>query len=178
VAKQPIEHSYWVIPGRFLAGEYPRGLDELASEAKIEALIDAGVTAFIDLTEQDEGLRPYTYLLEPYKSSGVTHQRFPISDFKTPRSPAFTRAILDAIDRHLGEGRTVYLHCWGGVGRTGTIVGCWLARHGHRGEAALAKLHELWKQNPKSTARRSPETKEQETYILEWNERSSMDRGA
>ncbi len=25
----------------------------------------------------------------------------------------------------------VYVHCWGGVGRTGTVVGCWLLRHGY-----------------------------------------------
>ena len=28
--------------------------------------------------------------------------------------------ILDAVDRALAAGRNVYLHCWGGIGRTGT----------------------------------------------------------
>ena len=31
----------------------------------------------------------------------------------------------------------MYLHCWGGVGRTGTVVGCWLVRHGRTGDEAL-----------------------------------------
>ncbi|MBM9538479.1 hypothetical protein [Desulfobulbus alkaliphilus] len=47
---QPIEHCYWVVPGRFLAGEYPRTRNEAASVEKINALIQAGVTTFIDLT--------------------------------------------------------------------------------------------------------------------------------
>ena len=30
------------------------------------------------------------------------------------------------------DGRKVYVHCWGGVGRTGTVVGCYLVRQGER----------------------------------------------
>lgn len=37
----------------------------------------------------------------------------------------------------------VYLHCWGGIGRTGTIVGCWLARNGFPGKAALCLAESL-----------------------------------
>ena len=34
----------------------------------------------------------------------------------------------------------VYVHCWGGIGRTGTVVGCWLVRHGMTGDEALAEF--------------------------------------
>jgi len=57
---------------------------------------------------------------------------------------------------------------WGGVGRTGVIIGCWLARHRGGGEAALIQLRELWQQCPKSAFRQSPETLEQERYVLDW----------
>jgi len=166
----PIQHSYWVIPGRFLAGEYPRELKVQASRQKIDALVRAGVTAFIDLTEDDDGLEPYAPLLEAHKAKGITHQRFPIQDLSVPASLQQTKAILDAIDENLRQGKMVYVHCWGGVGRTGTIVGCWLARHEQPGQAALDRLHELWSQCPKSAIRRSPETWDQEQYILEWKE--------
>ena len=162
---KPIENCYWVIPGSFIDGEYPRDKDEESSRVKINALISSRITAFIDLTEENEGLLPYSGLLET-----ATHQRFPIRDVSIPGPSVITVAILDAIDRHIQQEGMVYLHCWGGVGRTGVIVGCWLARHGFKGEAALARLHELWKQCPKSTWRRSPETNEQEQYILEWEE--------
>lgn len=36
---KPIENSYWVVPGKFLAGEYPRDYDEESSQATINALV-------------------------------------------------------------------------------------------------------------------------------------------
>ena len=40
---RPIENCYWVEPGRFLAGEYPRNRDGEAVFAKLDALTAAGV---------------------------------------------------------------------------------------------------------------------------------------
>jgi len=85
-----------------------------------------------------------------------------------PRSKEGAVSILDAIDSHISQGRTVYVHCWGGVGRTGLIVGCWLTRNGGDGKSALLRLRELWQECPKSVSRISPETREQERYILDW----------
>ena len=163
--QQPVENCYWVVPGKFLAGEYPRNKDVESSQEKIDTLISAGVSAFIDLTEEDENLLPYAGLI-----SGASHQRFPIRDVSVPLSIIATVTILDNIDHHLRQERMVYLHCWGGIGRTGVIVGCWLARHGFGGESALLRLRELWQQCPKSSFRKSPETEEQERYILQWTE--------
>lgn len=120
---------------------------------------------FIDLTTESDGLLPYAALLET-----AIHFRFPIRDVSVPDSPDVTVAILDAIDAHLRRGEKVYLHCWGGVGRTGVIVGCWLARHGYPGNAALTRLRELWQQCPKSATKQSPETPEQAHYICNWAE--------
>jgi hypothetical protein len=167
---QPIEYCYWVSPNQLLAGEYPRTLEDKASRKKIGDLVRAGVRAFIDLTEESEGLLPYAHLLDQYKGHGVTHQRFPIQDVSAPKSKAATKATLNAIDRHIQDSRIVYVHCWGGVGRTGVIVGCWLARHGYPGESALARLQELWQQCPKSAYRVSPETMAQKQYVAMWRE--------
>ena len=165
MTSQPIENCYWVVPGKFLAGEYPRNKDKNSSITKINSLIGAGVSAFIDLTEKYEGLLPYSKLI-----GTASHQRFPIPDLSIPESPEVAMAVLDAIDFHISQGHVVYLHCWGGVGRTGVMVGCWLARHGYKGQAALDRLHRLWQKCPKSLHRKSPETKEQERYILRWEE--------
>src|SRR5262245_38078248 len=161
--RQPITQCYWVVPGTLLAGEYPRNTDEQSSHAKIRALLHAGVTAFIDLTEAQEGLYPYTAWI-----GTASHQRFPIRDGAIPASPDDKSAILDEIDGHMARRRLVYVHCWGGVGRTGVIIGCWLARHGLGGDAALTRLRELWRHCPKSVNRTSPETREQERYIMRW----------
>lgn len=166
----PIDHCYWVIPGKLLAGEYPRTPDEASSREKLARLTDAGVSAFIDLTEFDGRLadghpEPYAPLL-----SGQSHERFPIRDRSALATAELTKTALDAIDAHLAAGRTVYVHCWGGVGRTGTIIGCWLARRHEPGQAALDRLKELWSKNPKSRRPgiRSPETSEQERYVRRW----------
>ena len=168
--RRPIEMCYWVLPGKLLAGEYPRDLNEESSREKLRQLTDAGVSAFIDLTEPNEPtlhglMKPYAHLLD-----GPSHLRFAIRDRCIPASPELAKAALDAIDAHIAAGRTVYVHCWGGVGRTGTIIGCWLARHYEPGQAALDRLTELWQDNPKSRTRCSPETPNQVQYVLEWNE--------
>jgi len=165
ILKRPIEHCYWVAAGKLLAGEYPGAVERGAALEKIKAFADASVAAFIDLTEERDGLQPYAEFVEP-----AVYQRFPIRDVSIPVTAASTTATLDAIDAHIAEGRTVYVHCWGGVGRTGVIVGCWLARHGMPGHAALERLAELWKQCPKSARRDSPETSAQRNYITTWRE--------
>ena len=164
---RPIDMCYWVVPGKLLAGEYPRNLDEPSSIEKLARLTEAGVSAFIDLTEAGGTLKPYAYLL-----NGPSHERFGIKDQSVPATDELTKQALDAIDRHLEAGETVYVHCWGGVGRTGTIIGCWLSRHHEPGQAALDKLKELWKKNPKRHRRpRSPENDLQDDYILTWGDK-------
>jgi protein-tyrosine phosphatase len=103
----------------------------------------------------------------PTRVSRVT---FPVPDLSIPLSREQTRAILDTIDREIEAGGTVYLHCWGGVGRTGTIVGCWLVRHGMNPEEALARVAELWSTRPGSEWSSSPQTAEQFDYVREWRE--------
>lgn len=162
---RPIHHCYWVMPGKFLAGEYPRDLDGPGRFDKLRALESAGVTLFVDLTEDGE-LLPYSGELK-----SAEHRRFGIQDVDIPESPQQTAEILDTIDRHINDGGLVYLHCWGGVGRTGTIVGCWLARQdGLGGDDALLRLAELWRQCPKSGRNDSPETCLQRNYIRNWSE--------
>ena len=166
--KRPIRYCYWVEPGKLLAGEYPRDLDGGSSKEKIGALKDAGVTTFVDLTEEDE---EYLQPLKPYAdlASPAIHRRFPIEDTEIPPSRALTAAALDEIDRTIANGGVAHVHCLGGIGRTGTIIGCWLVRHGRTGEEALEHLAELWKQNPKhERAPFTPQNEEQCDYVLGW----------
>ena len=53
--ERPIENCYWVLPGKLLAGEYPRNKDESSSELKLAIRMSAessrtthGATACID----------------------------------------------------------------------------------------------------------------------------------
>jgi len=168
----PIPESYWVEPGRLLAGEYPGDFDRELTRKRIQALLDAGCDTFIDLTRPDE-IVPYTQaLFDAARAHGldVKYQRFPIEDFSVP-APEQMKSILDRMDERIQSGHTIYLHCWGGIGRTGTTVGCYLVRHGRSGEEALQQLAKWWKEVPKSYYHpRSPETQEQADFIRNWAE--------
>ena len=166
----PIPDSYWVEPGSLVAGEYPRNKDDASSPAKLRRLLEAGITLFLDLTEPGEsGLKPYGQLLrgEAARLGGkACHRRFAIQDMGTA-SPAIMTRILDEIDAAVGQGYVVYLHCYGGIGRTGTVVGCYLVRHGMTGDAALARIASLRAATPDGW-RVSPETNEQRQMVLGW----------
>ena len=167
---RPIPESYWVEPGRLLAGEYPSSLYEETTRNRIDALIEADLNVFIDLTRTGE-LLPYTQILfeeARVYSVKATYHRFPIGDFGLP-TPGQMKSILDRIDESLRAGQNIYLHCWGGIGRTGTAVGCYLVRRGRTGEEALTQLAEWWQTVPKSRYHlRSPETREQADFIRNW----------
>ena len=172
----PLPNSYWVRPGRFAAGEYPGDLDPCQAAAKLKTLLRAGIDHFIDLTGAGE-LRPYRDIAEreaPAHGVRVGYERFPIDDAGVPRSREWMARILDAIDAALDDGKTVYVHCWGGVGRTGTVVGCWLVRHGETGESALEQIDEWWRGVEKVwRIPGSPETTEQVEYVRNWVESSA-----
>ena len=100
----------------------------------------------------------------------VFHERFSITDKGLPSRTSMI-TILDAIDQSLASGHKLYLHCWGGIGRTGTTVGCFLVRHGLSGQAALHKLASLYRTAAQSKLYpNSPETREQIDFILNWHE--------
>jgi protein-tyrosine phosphatase len=171
-SKVPIPASYWVIRGKLLAGEYPGSRDVIEARQRIGALLDAGINTFIDLTYEWER-PPYLPLLaEKARSEDckLNYQRFQFPDFGIPPQAAM-HAALDAIDVALDEGRKVYLHCLGGIGRTGMTVGCYLVRHGRSGPQALSKLASLY-QNAAQNAvfPHSPENQRQIAFILEWKE--------
>ncbi|HUE99232.1 MAG TPA: hypothetical protein VMN99_08245 [Anaerolineales bacterium] len=175
---RPIRESYWVEPGHLLAGEYPGQYDEELTRKRIDALIEAGFDMFIDLTKPNETFPYVKTLFEEaiiYEAE-VAHHRFPIGDFGLP-TPEQMNSILDAIDEGLRAGRKIYLHCWGGIGRTGTTVGCYLVRQGRTGEEALDQLSAWWRGVPKSYHHlHSPETREQMDFIRTWIEHDDKSR--
>ncbi|MEJ5241211.1 MAG: hypothetical protein WHS87_08445 [Anaerolineales bacterium] len=165
---KPIENAYWVVEGHFLAGEYPLRGDEEESLRRLQAFLDYGFEAFFDLTVPGE-LPPYhslLFALAAERARHVEYHSFPIPDFGVPTQEEMKR-ILDALEGTLHRGLRTYLHCWGGVGRTGTVVGCYLVRRGLTGEEALQDLQRRWQHVPKSRYHpHSPETEEQRRFVL------------
>lgn len=170
---KPIPESYWVLPGRFLAGEYPAlRYDESRTRQRLTAFLNAGFDTFIDLTCEGERPPYFSKMKEEagYDGQEVSHQRFSFTDFHVPSHETMV-ATLEAIDTALAEDRKVYLHCVGGIGRTGTTVGCYLIRHGMKPAQALLRLGELYAAGAQSLFYpHSPESEEQIRFIMNWEE--------
>ena len=168
--KLPIIESYWVEENRFLAGEYPGSYDPTAMRRRIDSFLEAGVNTFINLTQPHELLSYETILKEQAEAYGVnaSHHRFAIRDHSIPSADMMT-SILNTIDNAINNGGCVYVHCWGGVGRTGVVVGCYLVRHGAANEQALAQVDRLYKTRPSNPYfAHSPESDEQMEFVRNW----------
>lgn len=71
------------------------------------------------------------------------------------------------MDRALNAQEKVYVHCWGGIGRTGIVVGCYLVRHGITGKTALSEIARL-REHTRDYPYPSPTQLSQEQIILNW----------
>ncbi len=163
----PLPYTYWVVPGKLLAGPYPAiwgGSGD--SRERPRLLLATGVTFFLDLTEENE-VRSYEHdLLSEAKAQGITahYRRKAIPDMTVP-TPSLMIEILNTLDAALNAGHTVYVHCLGGIGRTGTVVGCYLVRQGMAGQTALNEIIQL-----RGGRTNSPETPEQCRLVRDWAE--------
>jgi protein-tyrosine phosphatase len=173
--RRPNNNCYWLIPGRFLAGEYPGYSNDTATAMKMARFLDAGVNFFIDLTEPHE-LHHYEAVLKREAAArGITahYRRMSIRDVSVPTLDHM-QSILDTIDAALAAGHGVYVHCWGGIGRTGTVVGCYMVRHGNSGPEALQEIARLWENMEKKwRVSRSPETDAQHNFVRNWEEQKN-----
>ena len=177
----------YVVPNSLLsAGPYPGsppGTHRRDVAGKLQEFIDVGVRVFIDLTTKADRLAPYVPDLMPLSGGQeveVIHESLPIKDMSVCE-PSHMIRVLDTIDGHMQAGRPVYLHCWGGIGRTGMVVGCWLVRHGKSGEQALTEVNRLFRtMSPARVAKHaalgSPQTAEQRDVVRNWAGNDSTSR--
>jgi predicted protein tyrosine phosphatase len=165
-----------VVPKLLLAGEFPGAADPNEARRKLTRLADAGIRHVINLMEPDETdhsgnlFAPYKAVFEAVgKERGlqVSCVRFPVPDLGVP-PPRTMRAILDSIDGAIQRRRPVYIHCWGGVGRTGTAVGCFLLRRGIADSGNVFETIARLRKDDPAARRRSPETTAQEKMVLSW----------
>lgn len=131
----------------FWCGEYPGASESSRAVERLTELLSSGCRWFVDLTSPNEPtafgkLAPYAApdsdLLDSVAKrlgiNGVTYRRFPIRDLGTPAESLVDIILLDirlALMSHSRGGGKLYLHCRGGLGRTGTIASIWLGCEYH-----------------------------------------------
>lgn len=165
---------YPIQPGVLYCGEYPGYRDRKVAWERMWNLVEMGVRTFIDLTSPHDDLTRYdSMLFELEQESGARLQRIslPVPDMGVPESSARMNAILDAIRTSVRKRPAVYVHCWGGIGRTGTVAGCWLRECGLGPDEALQRVQKLYTAHmPKARIHpESPQTEVQKAYIRNWS---------
>lgn len=108
----PLPNSNWIVPGKILCGGAPRRED-------LSTLDRAGVNLFVCLMEKPEMRRLRVEYVDYLPASLVL--RFPIQDGNTPSDRDLKSLISKLLEEHYA-GKVMYIHCFGGHGRTGLIT--------------------------------------------------------
>jgi hypothetical protein len=165
----PFSGTYWVKPGRLLAGKYPGSpYNDEETRVNMRALFDMGIRVFLDLTSPGERVPYQPFLKEQAGWCGiqVSYDQHPFNNQGLPTIKQMT-AIQSRIREAEQAGLGVYVHCWSGTGRTGVTVGCTLVENGLDGQAALEKIRDL-RQVATNHGQPSPETDAQCAFVREW----------
>jgi hypothetical protein len=169
----PFEKSWWIDRKGVIGGRYPGTPDPAESERDLARLLDVGVRVVINLQERNEtngkgqtfaNYEPALSRLAAARGLSVEVMRFPIEDNSVP-TPSQMREILDAIDHALRAGHRVYVHCWGGHGRTGTVAGCWLKQCGAACDDAFARIKAARRHDAHLAGYPAPQTPAQREFV-------------
>jgi hypothetical protein len=165
---------YPIEPNVLFGGEYPGDKNPEVARVRILSLVGIGVRTFIDLTSPQDHMEPYEGVLADLEveiGSPLRRISMPVPDMSVPESEEVMGAIMAAVRDTLETGPAVYIHCWGGIGRTGTVVGCWLRECGLGPDEALERVQHLYSAHmPKVRIHpESPQTRGQKDYIRNWS---------
>ena len=132
----------WIVDGRICAMALP-------SEADIGLLRSCGFTAVVSIASEEYA----DPVGEWCQAGGLRYARYRVADMTVPEA-ADVRDFVAEVAHELEHGGRVAVHCLGGVGRTGTMIACYLVSAGSTADEAI---DEVRRRRPGSVQTRSQE---------------------
>jgi len=144
----PTEGSNWVLPGMLMCGPYPGAFEDDKNEQLLKRILAKGVDTFICLQEEYDpgmpeevwrrgaGLRPYFKDAQRISKKELEWVQLPIADGNIAPDDVTAELVVLLVNKMLA-GRVLYMHCFGGHGRTGVFV-CLVLSYIYRISAAEA----------------------------------------
>ena len=124
-------------PGKKIHGQWNRDLDcdleRLREHLRVDVLVSL-------LEPQEYDLLDLAALPARAVAHGLERLSLPIPDGSVPESLSSVRALVGAIVAALTAGRTVVIHCRGGLGRSGLLAACCLVARGGEPSDAIAAV--------------------------------------
>ena len=105
------------------------------SDQDLSWLKQHGILALVRLIKQERDSVTSSHIV----NQGMWDCHKPVPDFSTPK-PEQVDKIIQFIDISISSQRPVGVSCMAGLGRTGTILACYLVSKGHDADAAINEV--------------------------------------